>query len=204
MMDLGPRRDVRAIIVAGKNRAFSAGADIKELVKLTQTTAKSFSLFGQGVMDAVAACAKPTIAAVHGYALGGGFELALACDVRLAAYSATVGLPEVRLGILPGAGGTYRLLALIGEARARRLILSGEHLAAKEAHRLGLLDELVADEFLLSQARKLAASFFEGDGGAQAHIKKRFFAKGESAQEARAYAACFGPVQRGRMEAFLK
>jgi enoyl-CoA hydratase len=147
---------VGALVVTGEGRAFSAGADIEEFAAFE--TANEFSAFVHRFTDAYAALQrlpKPSIAAVNGVALGGGFELALACDLRVAAPNARFGVPEIKLGLLPGAGGTARLTRLVPAAVAKQLLLTGEPLSAADAHRLGLVNEVADDA--LDRALQLAA-----------------------------------------------
>jgi enoyl-CoA hydratase len=139
---------VRALVFTGAGRAFVAGADVAELAALGDPFAgREASLGGQDVMNNIAALPFPTIAAINGFALGGGLELALACDLRVAAPGAKLGLPEVGLGLIPGYGGTQRLPRLIGQGRAFDLILTGRHVPAEEALHMGLVNR-VADDAL--------------------------------------------------------
>lgn len=137
------RRDVAAVIVYGGPKVFAAGADILAMREMSYTDMVDRSVALQACITAVAAIAKPTVAAITGYALGGGCELALACDFRIAAENATLGQPEIQLGIIPGAGGTQRLPRLIGPAKAKDLIYSGRFVGAAEALQIGLVDRLV-------------------------------------------------------------
>ena len=138
--------DVRALIVTGAGRAFVAGADLGNIERIEDVfTGREFSLAGQDLMNALAALPFPTIAAVNGFALGGGLELALACDLRVASRDAKLGLPEVTRGIFPGYGGTQRLSRLIGTGRALDLILTGRHVGADEALQLGVVNRVVDD-----------------------------------------------------------
>ncbi len=139
---------VRALVITGSGRAFVAGADVANLANLSDAfSGREASLSGQDVMNLIAALPFPTIAAINGFALGGGLELALACDLRVAAKSAKLGLPEVGLGLIPGYGGTQRLPRLIGAGRALDLILTGRHVGAEEALTMGLVNR-VADDAL--------------------------------------------------------
>lgn len=150
------RDDVRVIVLTGAgDRAFVAGADIGEFAARTPVEQRAV-MEGRRVFDEVAACPKPTIAMINGYAFGGGCELALACDIRIAGRTAKLGQPEIKLGILPGGGGTQRLPRLIGSGRALRLILSGEAVSAEEAERIGLVDEVVDDAQLAETVTTLA------------------------------------------------
>lgn len=148
--------DVRVVILTGAgDRAFVAGADITEFAERSPLEQRA-AMSGRRVFDEVAAFPKPTIAMVNGYALGGGCELALACDMRVAARSARFGQPEIRLGLIPGGGGTQRLPRLVGAGRALRMILSGEAIDAEEAWRIGLVDMLTEDADLRNRTLELA------------------------------------------------
>jgi enoyl-CoA hydratase len=145
-----------AILTGSGDKAFVAGADISEIHALDEVSGAEFSRKGQQVFDAIESLGKPVIAAVNGYALGGGCELAMACTVRVASENALFGQPEVKLGLIPGYGGTQRLPRIVGRARALRLLLTGETIAASEALRLGLVDEVVPAETLISKVEVLA------------------------------------------------
>ncbi len=147
--------DVVVLTGAGE-KAFVAGTDIQELTVLNSELGKEFSARGQEVFDLIENLGKPVIAAVNGYALGGGCELALACHIRIASENAKFGQPEVNLGIIPGYGGTQRLPRLIGRARAMELILTGNPIDAQEAFRIGLVNKVVAQADLLATATTLA------------------------------------------------
>lgn len=147
----------RAIVVTGAGeRAFVAGADIRAMSIMEPLEAKRFSEIGHAAMALLDRSPVPTIAAVNGYALGGGCEVALACDIRIAAENATFGFPEVSLGILPGMGGTQRLPRLIGPALAKELIFTGRRISAGEAREIGLVNRVVAEGEALNAARELA------------------------------------------------
>jgi enoyl-CoA hydratase/3-hydroxyacyl-CoA dehydrogenase len=147
---------VRAVILTGEGSAFVAGADIRTMLAKTLDEIESFTRFGQSVMDAVERLDKPVIAAINGFALGGGLELALACDIRLASTNARLGFPEVGLGIFPGFGGTQRAPRLIGKGPACELIFSGIHISAEEAARIGLVNRVIPPRQLMIEARLLA------------------------------------------------
>jgi enoyl-CoA hydratase len=152
--DVAGQPAVRALIVTGAGeKAFVAGADIGELAQLTAFEARQFALRGQRAFRMLETMPKPSVAAINGYALGGGLELAMACSVRFAAESASMGQPEVKLGIIPGYGGTQRLPRLVGRGRALELLLSGETISAAEAHRIGLVNAVVPQADLLSYSR---------------------------------------------------
>jgi enoyl-CoA hydratase/carnithine racemase len=154
---------VRGVILTGAgDKAFIAGADISELAKVTAFEAEQSSRFGQGVLDLIEDLGKPVIAAINGFALGGGCETAMACTLRLAVESARFGQPEVALGLIPGGGGTQRLPRLVGKGRALQLILSGDMISAQEAYRIGLVNEIVPAADLIARAeailKKIAAN----------------------------------------------
>jgi len=148
---------VRAIILTGAGeKAFVAGADINELAQHTPVDGKEATLFGQGVLRRLETLGKPSIAAINGFALGGGCELALACTLRIASRTARLGQPEVKLGILPGYGGTQRLARLCGRGVAQQLVLTGEMISAEEALRIGLVNQVVEPGELLATAEGIA------------------------------------------------
>jgi enoyl-CoA hydratase/carnithine racemase len=154
---------VRGVILTGAgNKAFIAGADIGELAHASAIDAERSSRFGQEVLDLIENLGKPVVAAVNGFALGGGCETAMACTIRIAVDSAKFGQPEVTLGLVPGGGGTQRLPRLVGKGRALQLILSGEMISAQEAYRIGLVNEIVpaADLITCAEAilRKIASN----------------------------------------------
>ncbi len=148
---------VKVVIITGAGeKAFVAGADISELNKLDVVSGKEFAEFGQAVFTGIEKLGKPVIAAVNGFALGGGCELSLACTIRLASGNAKFGQPEVNLGIIPGYGGTQRLARLINSGRALEYILTGNMMNAEEAYRIGLVNHVYTQENLLEEAEKLA------------------------------------------------
>jgi enoyl-CoA hydratase/carnithine racemase len=150
---------VRSIVLTGAgDKSFVAGADINELAVQTPSGGRDHAMRGQHVFDLIENMGKPVIAAINGYALGGGCELAMACTIRIAADTARIGQPEVNLGIIPGYAGTQRLARLIGRGRALELLLTGEQLTAQEAHRLGLVNRVVPAASLMTEARALAGS----------------------------------------------
>ena len=153
------KRDVgtRVVVITGAGeRAFVAGADINEVAAQSPTSARDLALSGQQVFDLVENLGKPVIAALNGFALGGGCELALACTLRLAADTASIGQPEIKLGMLPGYAGTQRLPRLIGKGKAMEMILTGAPLGAAEAERIGLVNRVVPAANLVAEARTLA------------------------------------------------
>jgi len=147
---------VRGVILTGAGeKAFIAGADISELAEITAVEAQKSSHFGQSVLDLIENLGKPVIAAINGFALGGGCETAMACTIRIASEKAKFGQPEVTLGLLPGGGGTQRLPRLVGKGRALQLILSGEIISAQEAYRIGLVNEVVPPAELVPRAEAI-------------------------------------------------
>jgi enoyl-CoA hydratase len=157
MLDLGDDPGVRAVIVTGAGeKAFVAGADISELADLSPARAQEHARMGQRVFGLIENMGKPVIAAINGFALGGGCELAMACTLRLAASTAKLGQPEVNLGIPPGFGGTQRLARLVGKGVALGMLLTGRHITADEAYRVGLVNRVVPPGDLLTEARALA------------------------------------------------
>jgi enoyl-CoA hydratase/carnithine racemase len=143
------------ILTGAGDKAFIAGADIGELAHLEAYDAEESSRFGQGVLDLIENLGKPVIAAINGFALGGGCETAMACTMRIAAEHAGFGQPEVKLGLLPGGGGTQRLPRLVGKGRALQLILTGETISAQEAYRIGLVNEVVPAAGLIDRAETI-------------------------------------------------
>ena len=160
VLDLRHDPAVRAVILTGAgDKSFVAGADIKELAALRPVQGKEHALRGQHVFDLVENLGKPVIAAINGYALGGGCELAMACTLRVAADTARLGQPEINLGLIPGYGGTQRLARLVGKGVALDLMLSGRQISAQEALQIGLVNRVVPAATLMDESRKLAAEF---------------------------------------------
>jgi enoyl-CoA hydratase/carnithine racemase len=158
ILELKQDDHVRVVIVTGAGeKAFVAGADINELAVQTPTSGREHALAGQHVFDLIENMGKPVIAAINGYALGGGCELAMACTLRLAADTAKLGQPEIALGLIPGYAGTQRLPRLVGKGTAMALMLTGTPIAADEAQRIGLVNRVVPAADLMAEARKLAA-----------------------------------------------
>ncbi len=202
----------RVLIITGSGpKAFVAGADIAQMRTLGPLEGRQFTMLGQEIFALIENLAKPVIAAVNGFALGGGCELAMACDIRVAATTAKLGQPEVNLGIIPGFGGTQRLARLIGRGRAKYYILTGEIMSAQTAYELGLVDKVVEPDALLDTCRAIAATI-----GAKAPVAvamaKRSVNHGLDmdlasavAYEAEAYTTCFATADRVEgMAAFLE
>ena len=157
LLDARDDASVRVLILTGAGeKAFVAGADIGELAQQTPVNGKEFSLFGQGVFHLLETMGKPSICALNGFALGGGCELALTCTMRIASRTAKLGQPEVKLGILPGYGGSQRLARLCGKGAAHELCLTGEMISAEEAQRIGLVNHIYEPAELLPAAEALA------------------------------------------------
>jgi enoyl-CoA hydratase len=163
VLDLTQDDNVRAVILTGAGeKSFVAGADINELAVQTPTGGREHALTGQHVFDLIENMGKPVIAAINGYALGGGCELAMACTLRIAADTAKLGQPEVGLGLIPGYAGTQRLPRLVGKGKAMELILTGAPISADEAQRIGLVNRVVPAAALMTEARALAAQLANG------------------------------------------
>jgi len=157
LLDARHDSGVRVLILTGAGeKSFVAGADIAELAQQTPVNGKEFSLFGQGVMHLLETMGKPSIAAINGFALGGGCEIAMCCSIRLASKTARLGQPEVKLGIIPGYGGTQRLSRLCGKGAAHELCLTGEMISAEEAQRIGLVNRVYEPAELIAAAEAMA------------------------------------------------
>jgi len=154
--------EVRAVIVYGGEKVFAAGADIKEMANMSYVDMANRAGPLSSAFDSVARIPKPVVAAITGYALGGGCELALACDWRVAADNVKLGQPEISLGVIPGAGGTQRLARLIGPARAKDLVMSGRFVGAEEALRIGLVDRVVPAESVYDEAVAMVQPYVNG------------------------------------------
>jgi len=203
--------EVAAVVVYGGERTFAAGADIKEMAGMSYVEMATRASVISATFDAVARIPKPVVAAVTGYALGGGCELALACDWRVVAEDATLGQPEIRLGVIPGAGGTQRLARLIGPARAKDLIFSGRTVDAEEAARIGLADLVVPAGEVYDRAVAMVRPYVGGPALALRAAKlaidgglDRDLASG-LAWESQLFASLFGTEdQREGMAAFME
>lgn len=187
---------IKAVVVTGQGRAFAAGADVKAMAQMDTAAAKSFSLKGNRVFQRIEEHPAIFIAAVNGYALGGGLELALACDLRLASSKAVFAQPEIGLGLIPGFGGTQRLPRLIGPARAKEWILTGRRYSAHDALAAGLVAEVVEPEELLPKAQGLAEELAARSGPILAVAKRAVnasagVAPAQGQTEAELFAGCF-------------
>ena len=202
--------DLYVAIITGAGRSFVAGADIGQMSALTSAEAKAFGLFGNQVLLKLENLSKPTIAAVNGFALGGGCELSMACDIRLASEKAKFGQPEVGLGITPGFGGTQRLARIVGTAHAMELILTAKTISAAQALEIGLVSDVYAPDDLLPQAKALAQAIA---ANAQVAVRqsKAAIRRGLQADmytatafEAEAFGLCFSTEdQKDAMRAFV-
>ncbi len=202
----------KVIIITGSGqKAFSAGADIEYMSKIEPTTAEKYALRGHEVLNKIEKIEKPVIAAINGYALGGGCELALSCDIRFASPNAHLGQPEVTLGICPGWGGTQRLLRIIGPARAKDLIFSGRRISAEEALSMGLVNRIFSSENLLSETKTYARTIAKNSNFAVG-ISKMLVNRGMDTNldtglklEIYSWSLCFSSNERQeRMRAFLE
>ncbi|SHI23139.1 enoyl-CoA hydratase [Sporobacter termitidis DSM 10068] len=202
--------DVYVLVLTGAGKAFVAGADISQMKDFTAVEAKAFGDYGNGVFYKIESMSKPVIAAINGYALGGGCELAMASDIRIAGTKAKFGQPEVGLGITPGFGGTQRLPRIVGASKAKELILTAETIGADEALRIGLVSKVVPDEELLNTALEMANKIA---ANAQVAVRQSKDAINKGMQsdiatglayEAQAFAVCFATEdQKDAMTAFV-
>lgn len=203
--------EVRVVILTGEGKAFVAGADIAQMNQLNALEGRHMMQMGHKVMNLIENIEKPVIAAVNGFALGGGCELSMACDIRIASEKAKFGQPEVGLGIIPGFGGTQRLARLIGKGMAKYLIMSAEMIPASEAHRIGLVEKVVAPEELMAEAEKVAKTIASkapiAVGTAKTAINNGFDMDMKSASvfEIETFTAAFGSEDKTEgMTAFLE
>jgi enoyl-CoA hydratase len=208
---LGESDQVKVIIITGEGKAFVAGADIAEMKDMSPQQAAEFSKSGQGVFDLIARTGRPVIAAVNGFALGGGCELAMACDIRIASDRAKLGQPEVNLGIIPGFAGTQRLSRLVGRAKAKELIFTADMVDAQTALSIGLVNQVVPAEKLMDVCMEMANKI-ASKGPVAVKLAKKVINDGietcleeGSAHETREFAQCFasGEAKEG-MSAFLE
>ncbi len=204
-------QNIKAVIITGKSeRSFSTGADLNELLKLTPETATEFSRKGQQVFSKIETLSKPVIAGINGYALGGGLELALACDFRIVASFSVMGFPEIKRGILPAWGGTQRLPLTVGLANAKRIIMLGTGISAKDALAMGLANKIVPDNKVRIEAEDLALKLIEYPTTAQKYVKQAMATDSQTAFEAglqketEFFAKLFSEKEtKQRIEAFL-
>jgi enoyl-CoA hydratase len=208
LTELEKDKEIRVLIING-NKNFSAGADIKEMKEFNPEEAKAFSELGNRVFNHVENFEKPIIAAVSGYAFGGGCELALACDIRIAGRSAKFGQPEVNLGLIPGFGGIQRLTRLAGIGKTKELIFTGKTIDAKEAETIGLVNKIVYDEELMEKALEMAGIIAQR-GPAAIRMAKRLINEHQEIEEGLkremvSFAECFATRDhREGINAFLE
>jgi enoyl-CoA hydratase/carnithine racemase len=203
-------RTSRAVVIAGEGRAFSAGADVSEFREATPQSILAYYRATGAVYEQFASLPQPTLAAIHGWCVGGGLELSLAADFRIADESARFKLPEVAIGIIPSSGGTHRLVRLLGTARAKELVFLRERIDAAEAYRIGLVTEVVAEGAALDRAVELASGLAELPALALSLAKEAIDAMAESSRDAGlliervAYAALAQtPDAQGAVDAFV-
>ncbi|MEI6456646.1 MAG: enoyl-CoA hydratase-related protein [bacterium] len=209
--DISPREDIRVLVITGEGKAFVAGADIAEMANMTPEQGLSFSKKGHQTFDRLEALRFPVIAAVNGYALGGGCELAMACDFRVASKLAKFGQPEMNLGLIPGYAGTQRLSRLTGLGNALWLILTAETISAEDALRIGLVQKITEPEALMEEVMKLATKI-ASNGSKAAEVSKQTIRQGigmnfskASELEAAEFSKLFShPVTKEGMKAFLE
>lgn len=201
---------IRAVLLTGAGKAFVAGADISEMADLSAAAAEGFARQGQRLFHAIEALGVPVIAAINGFALGGGCELAMACDILIAGQKARFGQPEVNLGVIPGFGGTQRLPRLVGRAVAAELLYTGRMVDADEALRIGLVSRVFPQDELLAEARKMADEIAAKGPLAIASLKRTLMAGADLPleracdREAVAFGACFATEDQSEgMAAFL-
>lgn len=206
------RDNSKVVIITGSGqKAFSAGADIEYMSQISPTEAEKYALRGHEVLNKIEKLEKPVIAAINGYALGGGCELALSSDIRFASPNAQLGQPEVTLGICPGWGGTQRLLRIIGPARSKDLIFTGRRISAEEAFSMGLVNKIISSENLLSETRSYAKTIAKNSSFAVG-ISKMLVNKGTDANldtglklEIYSWSLCFSTKEREeRMRSFVE
>ncbi len=212
IIDLGNDDEVAVIILTGAGeKAFVAGGDITKMVEATPEWSRDFALLAQRVLNVIESSTKPVIAAINGYALGGGCELAMACDIRIASDKALFGQPEVKLGIIPGFAGTQRLSRLVGKGRAKEIIFTGEMFDAAEACRIGLVNKVVAPDKLMASCRDMASIIAQRSRSA-VRLSKEAIDNGLEMDMTRAeryeadlFALCFATEdQREGMTAFVE
>ncbi|MDI6840556.1 MAG: enoyl-CoA hydratase-related protein [bacterium] len=206
--ELNDNPNVGVIIVTGEGKSFVSGSDIAELSKMDSIKAREYSQLGQRVLNKIEGMAKPVIAAINGYALGSGCELAMACDVRVASDMAKFGQPEVKLGLIPGHAGTQRLARIVGLGKAKELVFTGDIIDANEAYRIGLVNKVVPAANLLDEAKSLAKKMLSVGPIAlklaKSAINKSFIDTG-SAYESEAFGICFSTDEaKEGMKAFIE
>lgn len=211
MQTLNKDTNAKVIIITGEGKSFVSGSDIANLAKKDSIKAREYSQLGQRVLNYIENMEKPVIAAVNGFALGSGCELAMACDIRISADNAKFGQPEVKLGVIPGHAGTQRLARLVGLGKAKELIFTGEIIDAHEALRIGLVNKVVASAELMNEANKIAQKILEM-GPIAVKLAKTVLNRGfdsnfttASSYESEAFGICFSTTEaKEGMQAFLE
>jgi enoyl-CoA hydratase/carnithine racemase len=203
--------DARVVLLQGEGRAFAAGADISQMQSFTPQEGEAFALYGQRVFSKFERLPQPTVALVHGFALGGGMELAMACDIRIAAAGTKFGQPEVTLGVIPGFGGSQRLPRIVGQGRALSLLLTGELIDADEAYRIGLVTKVVPQEELQAAGSAVVEQLLRMGPIALQYVKRAVYEGAELdldkglSYEASLFGLCFATSdQTEGMKAFLE
>uniref|UniRef100_A0A7V0Z6A9 Crotonase n=1 Tax=candidate division WOR-3 bacterium TaxID=2052148 RepID=A0A7V0Z6A9_UNCW3 len=212
MKEFNENKDVRVIIITGEGKSFVSGSDISRLAQMDSLMAREYSQIGQRVLDFIENMEKPIIAAVNGYALGSGCEIAMACDIRIASEKAKFGQPEVKLGLIPGHAGTQRLARLVGIGKAKELIFTGDLIDAQEAYRIGLVNKVVSAETLIEEVINLAKKIIENAGSNAVSIAKTVLNRGIDANlktansyETEAFSILFSTEEaKEGMKAFLE
>ncbi len=212
MAEFHDNEAVQVVIITGSGKkAFVAGADIVAMQQLSALEARRFSHLGHDLMRSIETCAKPVIAAVNGFALGGGCELALSCDIRIVSENARFSQPEVNLGVIPGFGGTQRLARLVGKARALEMLLTGDMIDAEQAYQMGLVNRVVAQEALIETATEMATKIVNKGPYAVRQVKETVRTGLEmdldraNQYEAEMFGLCFATLdQKEGMLAFLE
>ncbi|MCX7996070.1 MAG: enoyl-CoA hydratase-related protein [candidate division WOR-3 bacterium] len=212
MKEFNDNKDVRVIIITGEGKSFVSGSDISRLAQMDSLAAREYSQIGQRVLSFIENMEKPVIAAVNGYALGSGCEIAMACDIRIASEKAKFGQPEVKLGLIPGHAGTQRLARLVGIGKAKELIFTGDMIDAQEAYNIGLVNKVVPAENLLEEAKNLAKKIIENAGPNAVRIAKTVINRGIDANlltansyETEAFSILFSTEEaKEGMKAFLE
>jgi len=201
------KTDAKVVVLRGEGKTFCAGANIKQMAEFDRSKGIKFGKLGQSVMMGVERSKKVYIACIHGFAMGGGCEISLACDFRVAEKSATIGQPEIKIGIITGFGGTQRLPPLIGLGRAKDLLITGRSISGEEAHKIGLVDRLVENGKAFEEAERLANEI-AGMPGVALKLTKEMtnaFMKKAFREEMMAFAECFRTNdQKEGMRAFLE
>jgi enoyl-CoA hydratase len=211
MHSLNDDKKVKVIIITGEGKSFVAGSDISKLAKMDSIQAREYSQIGQRVLNYIENIEKPVIAAINGYALGSGCEIAMACDIRIASEKAKLGQPESKLGLIPGHGGTQRLARLVGIAKAKELIFTSEIIDAQEALKIGLVNKVVPAEELITEVQKIAQTISQM-GPMAIKLGKTVINRGldsnfttGTAYESEAFSICFStPESKEGINAFLE